>query len=139
MAKETKVPCISIEVVRGEDGTVDVEATLRNAEKVTREYASTDKVATSAVIAATEAIFSNEKYAKEQRFSASTIAKMALIALDQMPTDKACKEAEERVSAFFSAQEDKFLKIDSGRNAGFWVRDRLSADDLARLTKTKAV
>jgi hypothetical protein len=129
-------PSLEVPVSRGNGGGVDVDAMRRSAESLIRDYAEKDAATTEAVIKTAEEVLSNAKYSTVKHITASTLSKLVVGAMGDIPTDKLCAETAERVSAFLAGQEDKFLHISRGRNSGFWLRDRLSADELAKLTKT---
>lgn len=130
-------PTIEIPVVRGANGGVDLEAMMTKAQEIVSQYQESDKAATEAVIAVTDKILAsdNPKFKALNHFAPSTLAKLAVGMLGEIPTDKYCEEQEVRVKAYLLGQPEKFLHISRGRNSGFWVKDRCSAEQLAKLTK----
>jgi hypothetical protein len=139
-ATNDNTPSISIPVIRGAGGGIDQDAMLAKAVELFSVEAESDRAATEAVVNVTEQILSpdNAKYAKFSHFTPSTLAKLAVGMLGDMPTDKFCAEQEVRVKAYLLGQPEKFLHIARGRNSGFWVKDRCSAEQLAKLAKETA-
>lgn len=133
---EDKVTTVSVQIVRNGKG-VDVKASLAKASEALQAYAEADEKAMEAVIATSNEILNDEKYAETKFYTASTLAKMVLGRLGEVPTDQVCKEAEGRVRSFLKGETDKYLHIPLGRNAGFHIRARYTEEDLAKLTPKK--
>lgn len=136
--KKVEVEMMLIPVIRGANG-VDIEKTLEAAVKPVEEYSEKDAEETTAVVAAVDKILTSDKPAHKEmkHVTASTLAKMALGLMGEIPTDARCDETEVRVKAFLNAQTEKFIHIQRGRLSGYWFRSRLSAEDLKKLLKEK--
>jgi hypothetical protein len=138
-AVETAVETVKCEVVRSAEG-INIEAMLEKAKVAFEAYAENDKAATAAVVSSVQKILTSDKPAHKalKNITASTLSKMALGLMGEIPTQNLCDETEVRVKAYLNGQADKFLHIQRGRNAGFWFKDRLTAEELKKLTKSDA-
>lgn len=135
MSKTVEPVYVQVPVIRLGKG-VNIVASLEKAKELIEKYSEEDSQASEAVASVVDEILANEKYAEMKRFDAATLARLALAKLDEMPTEKVCKETAERVSAYLSDQPETFLHIKAGRNAGFHCIERYTKDELAKLQKT---
>lgn len=118
---------------RGNDGKVDMEATLVAARKAAEEFASNDDPLTAKIGEAAIRVWNEKQYSGLLRITTNALARMALNALGIIPDDKACKDAAFRVNAVLSGQPDKFLILKTGQNKGVHYRSRYSPAELALL------
>jgi len=134
--KKSANETIGIQIVRGQDGQVDIQSTLDLARASLYTFQDEETDGLERVSEALEEILNNPRYSAHQFFSGSTLAKMVLGILGEMPTDKAEAKIAGQVKAYLLGKGDSIFYISAGRNAGFHVRERYSTADFAKLTKT---
>jgi hypothetical protein len=135
-AETTKKPeTLAVPFTRGADGCIDLDAFMVAAEEAGVAFQVADKAETEAVVEVVNKIVSDKRHEKVTNFTASTLAKMALGLLGEIPTDARCAQTEPRVRAYLLGQSDKFLHIARGRNSGFHLISRYSKEDYEKLTK----
>ncbi len=118
---------------RGNDGKVDVEATVLAARKAAEEFAGNDDPLTAQIGEAAIKVWNEKKYSGLLRITTNALARMALNDLGIIPDDKACKDAASRVHAVLSGQPEKFLILKTGQNKGIHYRERYSPAELELL------
>lgn len=70
-----------------------------------------------------------------RKWNASTLSRIVVPMMGELPNDKACKTAEPRCSAFLASLGDTYLHIKAGPNAGFHEIAKYDAAELAKLQK----
>ncbi len=134
--KKNATETLEIPVVRGVDGKVDVESTMDLARASIYTFQDEDSTGLERVGEIVEGILQNPRYNNHQFFAASTLAKMALSAIGDIPTDKAEAKIASQVKGYLLGKGSEIHYIGAGRNAGFHVKERYSAADFAKLTKS---
>lgn len=130
----TPTNTISFTTIRSNDGKVDIEGSLIAARKAIEEFAASDDTLTVQIGEAAIKVWNEPRYSRLHHISTPALGRMALVALNLIPDDKACKDAAKRVAAVLSGQPDKFLVIKSGPNKGIHCRSRLSQGEIMLLT-----
>lgn len=118
---------------RGNDGKVDIEATVLAARKAAEDFASNDDPLTAKIGEAAIKVWNEKQYSGLLRITTNALARMALNALGIIPDDKACKDAASRVDAVLSGQPEKFLILKTGQNKGIHYLERYSPGEIALL------
>ncbi len=118
---------------RGNDGKVDIEATMLAARKAAEDFASNDDPLTAKLGEAAIKVWNEKQYSGLLHITTNALARMALNALGMVPDDKTCKDAAARVHAVLSGQPDKFYMVKTGQNKGVHYRERYSPAELELL------
>lgn len=134
----SEVEMVSCEVFRDENG-LDIEKFLEKARETLLAYEDAEKEASAAVVEAIEKVFTSEKPAHKalKKLTAGELATMALGIIGEIPNAKALEVAEVRVRNYMRTRTNDFLCVKAGRNSGYWFRDRLKAEEIAKLQKSE--
>lgn len=134
MKKNTEVKPTTLSVAYTLDkGAIDPSAFARNAEKAARDYNERTQKEQAAVASSVSSIVAEWKDTK--KFTAAGLASLALTAMKEMPDASRVAEVALTVKQLLSSNED-FLHVEAGRNSGFYVIDRHTAEELKALTTT---
>ena len=121
-------------------GTVDVDATIENARTDAEALKAVFDKGQESIVKAVDAAL--QAHPEEKKFSASTLASMAISLMGKLPNAANIAHATPSVAIYLDGQSDKFLRVGGGESkmkgpsVGYWVRSRCSEEQLTKLTET---